>query len=219
MDLRLCKSLPVASLKKLPGMLKITIPKPCHEDWAQMTPNEQGRHCCSCAKTVVDFTQMNDEEVKHFLLNRDGESVCGRFKNEQLHRISIALPQNIFELDLPWWKHFLAASLLAFGILLFSCNTTTTGKPLLGQATANVDSLPKTPKERDVPLMGIIARPIKDTVPQKCSTTKGELAIAPVRDTEPELMGDVAYIPDTLEQYKTGLMKVIKPNTKQKDPH
>ncbi len=40
-------------------MLKLSIPKPCHEDWAAMTPNEQGRHCAVCAKTVTDFTQMS----------------------------------------------------------------------------------------------------------------------------------------------------------------
>jgi hypothetical protein len=215
--LHLCKSLAVASLKKLPGMLKITIPTPCHEDWGQMTPNEQGRHCGSCAKTVVDFTQMNDEEVKHFLLNRNAERVCGRFKNEQLHRISIALPQNIFELDLPWWKHFLAASLLAFGVLLFSCNTTVTGASLVGKVATSTDSLPKAPVDREIHLMGAVALPVKDTVPKTCNTTKGEVAI------QPELMGDVAYIPDTVNNlpYKNGMVAIEKPKPKpkQKDPH
>ena len=28
----------------------------CPEDWQQMTPTPQGRHCSSCNRTVVDFT-------------------------------------------------------------------------------------------------------------------------------------------------------------------
>ena len=171
-------------------MLKITIPKPCHEDWGAMTPNEQGRHCGSCAKTVVDFTQMNDEEVKHFLLNRSGEHVCGRFKDDQLHRIHLALPQNIFEMDLPWWKHFLAASLLAFGTLLFSCNTTVTGAPLVNLIHVT-DSVPKKVDQPEL-LMGAIALPPQtDTVPKVCNTTKGEIAIQqPAQQTVyPDIIG------------------------------
>jgi len=104
-------------------MLKISIPTPCHEDWEAMIPNAQGRHCNSCVKTVVDFTNMSDEEVKYFFLNKKEERVCGRFKTEQLHRITIELPQNIFYLQLPFWKKFLAACLLVFSTTLFSCET------------------------------------------------------------------------------------------------
>lgn len=111
-------------------MLKLSIPKPCHEDWAAMTPNEQGRHCAVCAKTVTDFTQMSNEEVKYFFLNRkEGERTCGRFTNKQLHQITIELPANIYYIPMPLWKKFLAASLIIFGTTLFSCNTNTKGEP------------------------------------------------------------------------------------------
>lgn len=46
--------------------LKITIPEPCHESWDKMSPNDNGRFCLSCSKTVVDFTTMLPEEVQHF---------------------------------------------------------------------------------------------------------------------------------------------------------
>lgn len=110
-------------------MLKISIPKPCHEDWEAMIPNEQGRHCNSCVKTVIDFTSMSDEEVKHFLLHKKEGSLCGRFRTAQLHQITIELPENIFHIPLPFWKKFLAACLLVFSATLFSCNTTVNGKP------------------------------------------------------------------------------------------
>lgn len=111
-------------------MLKLSIPKPCHEDWAAMTPNEQGRHCAVCAKTVTDFTKMSDDEVKQFFLNRkQGERTCGRFINKQLHQITIELPANIYYIPMPLWKKFLAASLIIFGTTLFSCNTSMKGEP------------------------------------------------------------------------------------------
>lgn len=104
-------------------MLKISIPTPCHEDWEAMIPNEKGRHCNSCIKTVVDFTTMSDDEVKNFLLSRKEEKVCGRFRTDQLHRITVELPENIFYIPLPFWKKFLAACLLVFSTTLFSCET------------------------------------------------------------------------------------------------
>src|SRR5882724_4976168 len=108
-------------------MLKISIPTPCHEDWDAMTPNTQGRHCNSCVKTVVDFTNMSDEDVKYFFLNKSEEKVCGRFRTEQLQRITIELPENIFYLQLPFWKKFLAACLIVFSTTLFSCEIKLTG--------------------------------------------------------------------------------------------
>jgi hypothetical protein len=108
-------------------MLKISIPTPCHEDWEAMIPNEKGRHCNSCIKTVVDFTNMSDEEVKYFFLNKKEDKVCGRFRNDQLQRITIELPKNIFYAPLPFWKKFLAACLIVFSATLFSCETRVNG--------------------------------------------------------------------------------------------
>lgn len=132
-------------------MLKISIPKPCYENWDEMTANNQGRHCNVCAKTVVDFTTMTDSEVQHFFLNRNqDQSTCGRFKAEQLGRITIELPPDIFIRRIAGWKKFLAACLLAFSSMLFSCDTSITrgeveiAQPLTGDsAVAAKDSIPK----------------------------------------------------------------------------
>ncbi len=64
--------------------MKIRIPEPCHEDWNNMTPKEQGRHCASCDKTVVDFTNMSDRQIAETLQNN--VSSCGRFSRYQLDR-------------------------------------------------------------------------------------------------------------------------------------
>lgn len=69
----------------MPAPLHISVAEPCHQNWHQMTPNEQGRHCGSCQKTVVDFTRMSDQEILHYISNASS-SVCGRFYNHQLDK-------------------------------------------------------------------------------------------------------------------------------------
>lgn len=43
--------------------VKVSIPKPCYENWNSMSIDEKGRFCSVCAKTVIDFTKMNAEET------------------------------------------------------------------------------------------------------------------------------------------------------------
>ncbi|NII28239.1 T9SS type A sorting domain-containing protein [Pseudoflavitalea sp. X16] len=69
----------------MPTPIHVTIPEPCHENWQQMTPNEQGRHCMACQKTVVDFTLMSDQEILDHI-SRASSAVCGRFNNDQLNK-------------------------------------------------------------------------------------------------------------------------------------
>lgn len=66
--------------------VQIQIPQPCHENWHNMTPNEQGRFCASCQKTVVDFRAMNDKELLAYITNVSGYAACGLFSNDQLNR-------------------------------------------------------------------------------------------------------------------------------------
>ncbi len=62
--------------------MKITIPKPCHENWDNMTADEKGKFCSVCSKTVHDFTSFSDEElINTFDSNKD---ICGRFREDQL---------------------------------------------------------------------------------------------------------------------------------------
>lgn len=70
--------------------MKAQIPTPCHEDWNTMTPNERGRHCLSCQKTVVDFTNKSDAEIRRILLSH--KEVCARMKLDQMNRELIKDP-------------------------------------------------------------------------------------------------------------------------------
>lgn len=60
----------------------IIIPFPCKENWDKMLPNEQGKHCTLCAKTVVDFTSKSELEILEYF-NAAKKEICGRFKNDQ----------------------------------------------------------------------------------------------------------------------------------------
>lgn len=65
--------------------MKITIPKPCHENWNLMTPDEKGRFCAVCSKTVRDFTVASDEEIIE-TFTHSTEEICGNFQESQLNR-------------------------------------------------------------------------------------------------------------------------------------
>lgn len=64
--------------------MKITIPKPCHENWAAMTPDEKGRFCQVCSKSVRDFTSASDLQIMNDLSGNS--NICGNFRVDQLDR-------------------------------------------------------------------------------------------------------------------------------------
>ena len=72
--------------------IQLTIPEPCHENWENMIPGEQGRFCSSCAKTVVDFSMMSDTEVLNYFSTLQDAKVCGRALPAQLNR-AITMPR------------------------------------------------------------------------------------------------------------------------------
>ena len=45
----------------------ITIAHPCQEEWDEMAPRGDGRHCARCAQTVVDLTTLAPAELDAFL--------------------------------------------------------------------------------------------------------------------------------------------------------
>jgi hypothetical protein len=89
--------------------IRLSIPKPCHEDWDQMHPVEKGRFCDSCQKKVVDFSEMSDREIAQFFKKPSNESTCGRFMQDQLDR-DIVIPKK----RIPWVKYFFQVALPAF---------------------------------------------------------------------------------------------------------
>ena len=64
--------------------MPVSIPNPCHEKWEKMSPTQNGKHCQSCAKNVIDFTSFTQEEIEQFLKNNP--HACGRFYKHQISR-------------------------------------------------------------------------------------------------------------------------------------
>lgn len=64
--------------------IQLSIPEPCHENWQQMTATQQGRFCDSCAKEVIDFSTMTDQQVLNYFSVLTNEKICGRVLSTQL---------------------------------------------------------------------------------------------------------------------------------------
>jgi hypothetical protein len=111
------KSLIMTTIKHL------SIPKPCSQNWEQMSPGDNGRYCGHCAKTVVDFTQMPTDGILKIIAGQ-GHS-CGRFNQFQIDNLNDKLNQS--EKTVSFWRKGLAAASLV-GILSFVKAET---KPLL----------------------------------------------------------------------------------------
>lgn len=70
--------------------LLLSIPNPCHENWAEMTVVDKGRFCNHCQKTVTDITGMSDAAIVQ-LFQTQSTSHCIRAFSSQLNR-PIILP-------------------------------------------------------------------------------------------------------------------------------
>jgi len=70
----------------------LKLDKPCTENWEHMTPNEQGRFCQLCAKTVIDFSNLSPIEITKQLKQARG-SVCARVSKKQLKTPLIDIEQ------------------------------------------------------------------------------------------------------------------------------
>ncbi|MDF7812684.1 carboxypeptidase-like regulatory domain-containing protein [Hymenobacter sp. YC55] len=94
----------------------LTVPTPCHENWATMTATTQGRHCAACNKVVVDFTEKTDAEILALL--SQVSSTCGRFREDQLQRPLLPPP-----MPTPRWRTWVAATAAVLGLREVAADT------------------------------------------------------------------------------------------------
>jgi hypothetical protein len=195
--------------------MKIQIPEPCHENWGAMTPNEQGRFCGSCQKTVVDFTNFSAEDIQKYFTKHYGQKVCGRFKQQQLNSIDIQIPSVIFN-QIPASRKFALALLLVFGTTLFSC-THNQGQPATLGEVKLIDIV-KT-KEDTTKIETPVIEPIHD-VKHPVDFIKENPSVklqGEVEVTEEEIMGDTVIPPKPKEVLK-GKVKISPPDTSRTNP-
>lgn len=202
--------------------LSLSIPKPCHENWAAMTPEDKGRFCAACQKTVIDFTAMTDAELAQFFKKPAG-SVCGRFDSSQLDRM-VDVPRK----RLPWIKYFFGMALPA---LLFSKKAAAQGevRPTLGKVAVCMPSKPsgaaikvmKPPAQELRTITGVVSdasgMPIpgvsvvfKNTTRGVVTNTQGEFELKQTDETERELIfSSVGYERKMVAVDKQGDVSIV----------
>lgn len=117
---------------------KISLPEPCTEDWNKMAPNERGRFCSNCSKTVVDFTVMSPIEIQKYF--QENSNICGRIKKSQLNTITIQLPYSILYTQTDHRTIFLLALFVVMGTTLFSCSDKNGSKQTIDRIEVIEDS-------------------------------------------------------------------------------
>jgi hypothetical protein len=165
---------------------QISIPKPCHEDWNKMTPNEQGSFCSKCAKTVIDFTKRTNEEILNYMSEQSGKKICGRFMNDQLesdNSVDIFIPLHLIPRKLSFNKAFVFSLFIVFGTTLFSC-TTQKGEVVGKISSSRIE----------------------------CSETKGDVAIEEIQGEVVANTDTTAVVKDTIqsENMMIGKLKMKK---------
>lgn len=100
--------------------ISLSIAEPCHQNWGNMLPEQQGKFCLSCQKKVTDFTNMTDAEMLTYFTQSKGNT-CGRFTDDQLER-RIAEPKKH---SIGKWKYFWQILIpVMFGVYRSEAQTT-----------------------------------------------------------------------------------------------
>lgn len=151
---------------------KFSIPTPCHENWISMTPDAQGRFCSQCSKTVVDFTGIANSEIENYLEANSSNSVCGRFKTEQLH------PQKRSA------RVALASLIVSVSATLVSCDKNTVDEQVIDTSSTTKDSIAATAIDTAHFEMGLVMRPKGD------SSSMKQVKFVPLDAPEEKLLTD-----------------------------
>ena len=182
---------------------KFSIPKPCHEDWNSMTPEETGRFCSVCTKGVVDFSDKSSEEIQNYLFQNQQQKICGRFRNDQINTFDIKVPKSILLQKRPVHNAFLLALFIVMGTTLFSCknhNDATLGEVSIVEDTVQTNHT-----------KGLILPP-KDTIKNQENLTVGKIDM----ERYDSLVKAGVKMPPIPPPPKVDQVKFIKPKKKRK---
>ncbi len=165
----------------------LEIPKPCHENWMDMSKNEQGRHCGVCCKTVMDFTEMPTEKVIEIISTKKEANICGRFRPDQLHENPHAQSSK------SRYRVFMAALYLVFGGLLFSSCRTKAPVNTMGKVKVQ-NSFVEDRNQFNTLDTPVSRTRNKTDQPKKPACTKPE--VVPADTVELMMIGQIMYVPE-----------------------
>lgn len=163
--------------------MKLSIDKPCGENWDAMNPNEKGAFCLSCQKNVIDFSSKTVKEIKNFFIKLpETESVCGRFAEDQLEEISF----DDFFKKFKGWHFFQRVAVITFFVFGFGLYGCAQSSPPEHQRMLKGDVAYE-------PVDSIKAQRVKDSLKVKSqenkNVTMGELKCISEPKPKPKVMG------------------------------
>jgi hypothetical protein len=181
---------------------KISVPKPCHEDWNAMSQKEIGRFCGSCEKVVVDFTTMSETELKDYFITHTHEKTCGHFKQSQL---AITIPKHQEVLTKLYITTETNISSRFFRVpILFAISIVMTIAGCKLEARNKPNGAAPQAKQTDstsIMTMGKVVRPQTDTIIEL--ELLGEVAAAPIVDsTKATIKGKAEIQPSLIKEQK-----------------
>jgi hypothetical protein len=126
-------------------MKSIDIPKPCSEDWNEMSPTEKGAFCQKCAIDVYDFTNKSGDEIRDILTLNIGSRVCGRIQPKQLDELNDDFHAWQLSNKQSFNRAWILSLIVVFGLTLFSCeeDEEPVVKEIQKTASAFLDSFPE----------------------------------------------------------------------------
>lgn len=123
-------------------MKKLKIGKPCKEDWNNMIPNQEGHFCDSCSKTVIDFTQLSQNEILKKLKTEKG-NICVRMTEAQLDAPFLEFKETK-QYSLPYSKTAASIMLAASMIGTQSCFSESRAQTPIVQTSTNSIAMVKS---------------------------------------------------------------------------
>ena len=209
--------------------MKISIPKPCNENWNEMIPEQQGAFCKVCSKVVVDFSNMTDEEVIRYFEKKKEEKTCGRFRLSQLSPYELKINLRSVAAQKSFRKIFTASLFIIFSSL-FVCKSDT-GEPMMFNVVAvdTIDTASLGPRPDSILITDTASLPQFNST-QIHTTTTGIISVVPKTVDEVDttkLTGDSVVsativgqivLPPTPPPMIMGKMVCTKPKQVAKSP-
>lgn len=159
--------------------LIVRILEPCHEDWNRMQPDTEGKFCISCSKSVFDFSNKTDTEIRDILVEYKDQKVCGHFKKSQVNRpLNISINLHDLPKNMSVTKAFAIALFVVFGTFLFSCTDNH------GQKINEIEVVNKESEKYTIGMMVVdVPPPSADSIGVGCEIMTGE-SIMPADSVE-----------------------------------
>jgi hypothetical protein len=175
-----------------------------------MTPNEKGRFCSSCTKTVVDFTKMSPDAIQDYLHNNKDQRICGHIKQSQLDSINLRIPEAVIHQDQSFHRLFLLALLISMGMTLFSCEDENGQKKkiesieVVETKAKVIDTLLNNNEKKEIQQDSLIKKDKSSKTEIKDTQVEGMMIV--------ETVGDIVVQPIDATDIAPNEIEVIDPN-------